>query len=244
MAWKKDEDGKLIVDDSGNPIRVDTNGSETAIDDNYISTLNSEAASRRKELSDYKSKFDGIDPKAAKEALQKLESIDLSKMVESGEVEKIKSQISQSYDGKIGELTKQLEGSNAKIRSLLVSNAFSASQFIKEKTTLLSDIAEAYFGKNFEVRDGQAVGLDVNGNPIYSTKNPGQLATVDEALEAMINNHPQKDHILRGSGAHGSGTHPNGGQSTKKFNDYTPAELVKIKRDNPQEYERLRQTRS
>lgn len=55
------------------------------------------------------------------------------------------------------------------------------------------------------------------GNPIYSRKNPGELADFDEALEIIISQYPHKDSILRGSGASGAGATQAGvGKNTPK----------------------------
>lgn len=71
------------------------------------------------------------------------------------------------------------------------------------------------------------------------------VADVDE-LKKTIKESGRYDAFLAGTGSLGG--HSNGSTSTgaanKKFNEYTSSELVRIKRDNPEEYERLRSTAS
>lgn len=64
---------------------------------------------------------------------------------------------------------------------------------------------QAYFGKAFSIEEGKVVAKDANGNKLYSAASPGDLAGFDEALEMLVNQYPGKDHILKGSGASGSG---------------------------------------
>jgi len=206
MAWKKDEDGNLVLSE-GNPIYVGNDGQEVVTTGEYVGKLRGEAAANRNELKKAKeqlSAFDGIDPSAAREAVTKLKDIDLSKMIDASKLDEVRGEVSKSFQGKIDELTKAVGERDQNIHGLLVSNAFKGSQFIKEKTVLPPDVAESFFGKNFKVENGAAVGY--NGtDPIYSHQNPGRLAGVDEALEIMVNSYAGKDNILKGSGASGSG---------------------------------------
>ncbi|MCS5880838.1 hypothetical protein LNP17_13745 [Klebsiella variicola subsp. variicola] len=45
-----------------------------------------------------------------------------------------------------------------------------------------------------------------SGNKIYSRSKPGELAAFDEALEFLVEQYPQKDHILKASGNQGGGS--------------------------------------
>jgi len=207
MAWKKDAEGKLVLDAEGNPFYVGGDGNEVAINGEYVGQLRGEAAANRNELKKAKeqlSAFDGIDPSAAREAVTKLKDIDLSKMIDASKLDEVRGEVSKSFQSKIDELTGQLGERDKNIHGLLVSNAFKGSKFISEKTVLPPDVAESFFGKNFKVENGVAVGYD-GSDPIYSHQNPGQIAGVDEALEIMVNSYAGKDSILKGSGATGTG---------------------------------------
>lgn len=235
MAWKKDENGGLIADESGNPVLVNADGKEQAINDGYIGQLSSEAANRRRELktaTEALSKFDGIDPSAAADALQKLKNIDLSKMVGLDKLDEVRGEVSKSYQAKLDELTNGMTDKDKQIHGLLVSNAFKGSKFLSDKTILPPDLAEAYFGKNFKVENGKAIAMK-DGEPIYSAINPGKHADVDEALEIMVNGYSSKDSILKGSGASGTGSQQNNGSgggvktaSREQFSKMQPAEQM------------------
>lgn len=106
-----------------------------------------------------------------------------------------------------------------------IGGAFSRSKFIADKLAIPTDLVEARFGKNFELKDGKVVAKDAAGNPIYSGANPGELAGLDEALEMLVNAYPQREHILKGNGGAGSRPRPNmtanaGGPKTMKRADF------------------------
>ncbi|MEV0651309.1 DUF6651 domain-containing protein, partial [Phytomonospora sp. NPDC050363] len=80
------------------------------------------------------------------------------------------------------------------------------------------------------IEDGNVVAYDPSGNKIYSRAKPGELAGFDEALEFLVEQYPQKDHILKASGNTGTGSKQNqfqAGQKTMKrtaFDALSPVE--------------------
>ena len=83
---------------------------------------------------------------------------------------------------------------------------------------------QARFGQSFKVEDGKVVAYDGSGNKIYSRSKPGELAAFDEALEFLVEQYPQKDHILKASGNQGTGsrqTQHASGQKTMKRESFT-----------------------
>lgn len=91
------------------------------------------------------------------------------------------------------------------------------------------EIAQALFGNRLKVEDGKVVAYDANGAKIYSRARPGELADPDEAIEILVESHPHKAHLVKGSGAsgggaaNGSGGKPFTGQTKGKL-DGTPGE--------------------
>ncbi|HEY8066621.1 MAG TPA: DUF6651 domain-containing protein [Methylosinus sp.] len=220
----------------GKPVYVNDDGSEAAVDlpgtAATISRLNGEAKTHReaKESALEKLKaFEGIDPAAARDALDKLANIDAKKLIDAGEVEKVKEGISRALEGKMAEAKKAYEQTIAeerakseKLESSLhaekIGGAFARSQFIKDKLVIPPDLVQARFGKNFKLEDGKVIAYDDAGQQIYSPARPGQLADFDEALSSIVGSYPQKDHILKGSGASGTGARQsagNGGNGAK-----------------------------
>ncbi|HEU0264327.1 MAG TPA: DUF6651 domain-containing protein [Geobacterales bacterium] len=231
----KMENGNAVLQD-GKVVFVDDEGKETAYDVpqlvGKISELNGEAKSHRlaaKAATEKLAQFEGIDdPAAAIKALKVVANLDDKKLIDAGEVEKLKAGLTDSFTKKIQELEKGLADKDGHIYKLEVSNRFAASQFINEKTVLPPDIAEATFGKAFKIENGKVVAYDANGNQIYSKAKPGEPAEFEEALQFIVESYPAKDRILKGSGASGSGarqtTTQTGGKqmSLSAFNEMDP----------------------
>lgn len=212
MKLKLDDKGAVVLQD-GKPVYVKDDGSEVAFDVagtvSTIARLNGEAKGNREraEAAEGKLKgFEGIDdPAAAIKALGIVGNLDSKKLIDSGEVEKVKSEISKAFQT-------QLDAANGKAQTLeqqlyaeKVGGAFSRSKFIAEKLAIPADLVEARFGKSFLIEEGRIVAKDSNGNKLYSSANPGELASFDEALGMLVQQYPNRDQILKGSGASGSG---------------------------------------
>jgi hypothetical protein len=212
MPWKKNDDGMLALDSDGFPIRIDSEGNESSVKDDgidYLQRTVAESISRKnklKELEQQLEKYQGIDdPDKAREALQTVQNLEDKKLIDAGKAEEMKKQIQQQYENKMAEKDQELSKRDQQIHQLVISNAFAKSKVINDQTILPPDVAEAYFGRHFKVEDGKAIAYDHAGNPIYSREKPGEPAPFDEALQAIISQHPQKDRILKaapgGSGA-------------------------------------------
>lgn len=207
----------------GDPVEVDwPKALET------ITRLNSESKTRRESLETMEASFTetkkklesfkDLDPKKAKEAMKKLESIDQGELLTADKVESFKSSILQAANDEkakvvgekeevINDVTGKLEKALAKIDDLVISNAFSNSEFVK-KLGVPVDMIKMYFSKNFTIEDDHLVGY-MNGNKINSRKTPGETAPFDEAMGIIVDQYPEKDKLFpgtrRGSGAEGGG---------------------------------------
>jgi hypothetical protein len=92
----------------------------------------------------------------------------------------------------------------------IIGGGFARSKLITDEKhdralAIPPDMAEAFFGRNFKVEDGKAVGYDMAGNKIFSITRPGEVADFDEALTQLVDRYPNKESILRGTGNSGSG---------------------------------------
>lgn len=215
MKLKLDENGNVVVED-GKPVYVHDDGKEVAFDAVYtlgtITRLNKEAQTNREEAKQFKEKlalFGDLDPTSAKDALNKLKNLDDKKLVDAGEIEKLKAELSQSYkdsyEPQINEWKAKAEQATAALQNELIGGGFARSQFIKDKTIVPADMLQATFGNNFKIEDGKTVAYDTNGQKIYSRSNPSELAGFDEALETLVGSYQYKDSILKGNQSHGGG---------------------------------------
>lgn len=222
-----------IQDDK--PLYIDNDGKELAFDAPQtratITRLNGEAQAHREKFEAAETKlksFEGItDPAAALKAIETVKNLDDKKLVDAGQVETVKREVSKSFEDKIAAMTTShaqaltaARDETTKITNLYntekVSAGFSGSKLISEKFLIPADMAQARFGNNFKVEDGKLVAYDNAGNKIYSRARPAELANFDEALETLVDQYPYKDHILKGKGGGSGADRGNGGKAGDK----------------------------
>lgn len=212
-TWKTDEDGNIELKD-GNPVFVDGSGREMTVQGDTISRLNGEAKTHRLSKEEAEKKlqgFEGLDANEAREAIEKLKQVDLTKMVEAGEVDKIKAQVSGEYQKQLEEKDAANQSLQSKLDSMYIDNVFNSSQFARENIAVPQDMFQSFFRNNFKVENGTVRAYDKAGNALMSKDNVGEYATPDEALRLLVNAHPQKDVILRADTGSGSGSSGAGG---------------------------------
>lgn len=229
MPFKYDAAGNIVTQETevgGKkvllPVFVGADGREAPFDaDSTVGTigrLNREAQGHReaKEAAERQLQaFAGIsDPAAALKALEIAKNLDDKKLVDAGEVQKIKDEVTKAMQAKVDEATAAATAAQDRLFSTLRSNAFATSKFVKERLAshIPPDFVEAKFGDNFGMDEkGNFYAVDASGNKVFSTSRPGEIADFDEALSILVERHPSRDSLLRGSGASGGGTPPGGG---------------------------------
>lgn len=235
-------DGKTYAEvQDGKPVYVEDDGKEVAFDAPAtratITRLNGEAKSHReaKEAAEGKLKtFEGIeDPAAAIKALETIKNLDSKKLIDAGEVERVKAEIAKGYQTQLDERDTKIKTYEDQLYSEKIGGAFARSKLIAEKFAIPADLVQARFGQAFKVEDGKTVAYDANGSKIFSRARPGELADFDEALETLVDQYPYKDQILKASGANGGGAGGGGGNnggkrtmSREQFSKLTPAEQM------------------
>lgn len=221
--WKKDEDGNLVVDASGNPIWVNGDKEESANYGEMINRLNSvtsESIGRKEQLRE-------------KDA----EIADLKKKQASV------PDVNEDLKKQLEEKDQELLLIKKKHNDSLLSNAFSASTFIKDNVAIHPEMIRAHFGKHFDVEDGQIVAKDSDGNVIYSATNYGKPASFEEAISKVIDQCSYKDTFLKSSGNKGGGASNGGGKSHGKWGDYSESERAALSKTDPQAFAALLKTR-
>ncbi|MCK3657228.1 hypothetical protein A4G18_00460 [Pasteurellaceae bacterium Pebbles2] len=245
MKLKLDENGHVVVAD-GKPVYVYDDGKEVPFDAEQatrkIAELNNESKTHRlaKEKAEVElEKFEGIDDvEAAKKALETVKNLDDKKLIEAGEVDRVKAEVVKSYEAKLAEKDKQLTQAKQELHNEVVGGAFARSAFIAEKMSIPVDLVQSFFGKHFNVEDGKITAKDANGSAIFSRQKAGELADFDEALEFIISSYPQKDHILKPSGNQGGGSsngiNSNGSKNPWAKDHWNMTEQARIFKESPE----------
>lgn len=226
------QDGKPIFVDGGKELPMDV----PAMRDK-ITALGSEAKGHReaKEAAEKALKaFEGIeDPKAAIKALETVKNLDDKKLVDAGEIEKVKSEAIKAVEEKYKPTVEKAEALEKQLRQEKIGGSFARSQFIAEKLAVPVPMVEKTFGDHFTIEDGKIVAKDANGNQIYSKANPGEPASFDEAIEALVEASPYRDNIMKGTGSSGTGARP-GAANGAGGKTMTRAQYDQMRQENPQ----------
>jgi hypothetical protein len=218
MKLKIDEEGHVVVVD-GKPVYVNDDGKEIAFDAvgtvATISRLNAEAKTNRERAEGAEGalkSFEGItDPAEARKALETVKNFDAKKLVDAGEVEKVRAEAIKAVEDKYAPIIAERDSLNAALVTEKVGGSFDRSKFISDKLAIPSDLVRARFGEQFKVEGGEVVAYDKAGNKLFSRSNPGEVAKFDEALELLVDSYPYRDQILKSSGASGGGASGGGG---------------------------------
>jgi len=213
MKLKLDENGHVVVVE-GKPVYVHDDGKEIPFDAAQaiakIGQLNGEAKAHREKAETATAQlkgFEGIDATAAKDALDKVSKLDQKKLIDAGEVDKVRNEVQKVYETRLSESEAKRQKAEQALTNEMIGGNFARSKFRTDKMAenIPIDMVQATFGGKFSIEDGKVVATDSHGNKIYSRANAGELATFDEALEALVESHPSRDSLLKGNGSQGSG---------------------------------------
>jgi len=212
-TWKMDGDN--IATRDGNPLYIASDGSEMVIEFGTISRLNGEAKQHRtaKEAAEAKLRnYEGLDPVKAREAIETMSKIEAKKLIDAGEVDKVRDQISTAFQAQIGEKDKAIGTLQGRLNGLILDAAFNGSAFIRDNIAVPADLFRDGFSKFFKVENEKVTPIGRDGNPLYSKQRAGELADFDEAVAMLVDTHPAKDQLLKlntgggtGNGGGGSG---------------------------------------
>jgi hypothetical protein len=233
----------------GKPVYEAEDGKEVAFDAAHtgatIKRLNAENKLHReaKEAAEAKLQaFADLDPESARKALETVGNLDAKKLIDAGEVEKVKREAKEAYDRQFEAVHKPILVERDDLRTQLhgerLGTAFGRSKYIAEKLAVPVDFVQARFGGHFAVGDdGKIHAKGPDGNPIYSRANPGEEADFDEAMEHLVEAYPYRDSILKGTGASGGGAGGSRSADGKRtitraqFGQMSPGDQATVARD-------------
>ena len=218
MKLKLDENGHVVVQE-GKPVYVHEDGKEVAFDASgtvsTITRLNAEAKSHRERAESAEKSlkgFDGIaDPAAARNALDVVSKLDQKKLVDAGEIDTVRNEISKAFQAQLDEANGKAQTYEQQLYAEKIGGSFARSKYIADKLAVPVDMVQATFGQNLKIEEGKVVAYDTQGQKIFSRVRPGELADFDEAIETLVSQYPHRDHILKSSDANGGGAQNGGG---------------------------------
>lgn len=232
-GWKMTADGKSIEMKDGNPIWIDANGGEGVMEGGTITRLNGEIKKTRERAEKAEADlvpFAGLDAKAAKDAIEMVSKIDKKKLIDAGEVDRVTNEIKATFQGQLTEAQKVNADLQTQIDNRDIDAVFTGSDFVRDQVAIPADMFQAYFRANFKKKDGKIEAFDKMGNRVVSKQKVGEYAEPAEALQILVEQHPQKDTILRAPNASGGGGGGGGNRHGKRvipraeFDKMMPAE--------------------
>lgn len=227
MPFVYDSNGAIVTQDVGGqklPVFKHADGKEAPFDADStlgtISRLNGEAKTHRQRAETAEGAlkaFEGItDPAAALKALNTVKSLDDKKLIDAGEAQRVRDEAIKSVQAQFEPIVKKAGDLEQQLYAEKIGGAFARSKFIGEKVAIPVDFVQATFGKHFTIENGKVVAKGPDGNQIFSRTRHGEPADFEEALEILVESHPHKGSILKGSGASGGGAQQGGGGGNGK----------------------------
>jgi hypothetical protein len=242
-GWKMNDDGNGIAVKDGNPIWVEADGTEKTMGGDTISLLNSDMKKVRTKLEaaeaerdTLKTKFADLDPDKARAALDTIKNIDQKKLIDAGEVDKVRDSMRNEFQTLVDKATAERDAAINEANTVRLESAFTGSKFIAEKLAIPRDMVQATFGKNFKIEDGKIAAYGADGNRVMSKEKIGEFAGFEEAISIIVDHYPQRDMILKGANHGGSGNNGGGGGGAPGKQRYTRAEYEKLP---PKEQQRI-----
>ncbi len=217
MQLKLDDHGHAVLQD-GLPVYLHPDGQELPFDAAAtlatLTRLNRErdqARGQAEQAQERLKAFEGIDdPGAAREALSTVANLQHKKLVDAGEIDQVKAEIGKVFEARLAESEQRAGQLEQQLIDERIGGSFARSTYLSDKLAIPADMARAFFGHAFKLEDGRIVAHDAHGEKIYSRTRPGELAEFDEALQTLVERYPQRDRILKGSGASGLDAAPSG----------------------------------
>lgn len=179
-----------------------------------------ERKAKIKELNDQLAKFNGIDPEAARKALNAEAARQQAELEARGEFDAVKKQMVESHTAELSQRDQQLADKDteigalkARIADMTVGADFTGSKFIADDLALTPRKARTVYGAHFDYSEehGRVVGYDKPAGakdraPLVDGK--GEPLAFDAALRKLVEADPDRDDILK------SKTKPGAGSST------------------------------
>lgn len=216
MPWKFN--GDVIVVENGNPVWISSDKKESPMDGDAImkkvSDVTGESMARKstiRELTEKLAPFENIDNPVefisnANKAIATVQGLDENQLVDAAKVTELTtgfqtqlSEAKKAHTIEVDSYKQKLADKDAAIHAKAVRSFFDQSDYLSKMTVLTPEFAYSHFKDSFKVDDkNEFYAIDNDGKTIYSSdaSKAGSVAGPEEAIEMLINAHPDKDKLL------------------------------------------------
>lgn len=153
--------------------------------------------------------FEGLDPEAARKALEAQKELERKSLEEKGEYSRILEQVNgehakivETKDKALSEKDAEIASLRDQINRLSIGNSFGQSSFIADELVLTPAKVEALYGHHFDVQDGKVVAFDKprgqpDRTPLVDAK--GSHLPFEDALKKIVMADPDFERMKRSS---------------------------------------------
>lgn len=159
-------------------------------------------------------RFEGIDPDAVRQLLDKEREAERTQLEAKGEFDRLKQMMADDHKrreeglaAQIAELSQKLQASSQTIENLTVGAAFSQSTYVANDLVLTPAKARTIYGTHFDIEDGEVVGYDKPRGAQGRTKlvnSAGDALSFEDAIRKLVEIDPERDRLLRSKLAPGA----------------------------------------
>ena len=195
------------------------------------------AATKAAEAAKALKAFEGIDPEAARKAMEQAKEAERKKLESKGEYERIVAQINEDHAAAIEAVKKQTGDKDAEIESLkstinklTIGNSFGNSTFITAQTVLTPSKAEKLYGEHFDIEDGTLVAYDKPRGASERTRlvnTDGKPLPFEKAIEKIVASDPDFETIKKSKMKPGANSDPVDGKPKGKETEVTGVERIR-----------------
>lgn len=151
--------------------------------------------------------FEGLDPAAARAALEASKAAEIKALEDKGEYSRIIEQVREqseakvsAAEAKVAELQGQLENVQKSVERANFTSAFANSHFLRESVVISGSKVEALYGDHFDTVDGKIVGYDkprgAEGRTPLVDAN-AQPLDFDAAIEKVLKSDPEWERLAK-----------------------------------------------
>ncbi len=232
LALYEERDGKWVL-------KVEIEG---LVPKEKIDEFRTNNIALQKQLDDLKKQFEGIDPEAAKKAVEEARKKEEAVLIKEGKIEELLTKRTEAmradYDKKLKDLQTAQQKAEAELAKIVIEKGLAeAAAKGKVLSSAVDDVVMRGRGI-FKMQEGKAVALNADGTAIFGKD--GKPLTIEEWVGQLPASAPHLFEPTSGSGARGAGSGGGGARKNPWSKEhFNLTEQGKLVRENLPEAKRL-----